>query len=177
MDTEFKLIWEFIESWPITPELNGKALFNPGASISEIQAFEQAIGFKLPQDVVDSYRRHNGMPVAMSYYCFWQGNSLSLKQSLQQWRDAIRVTKEIFGEPGLPDYYPPQVVKGPVKALCWSPAWIPVLKKNKEPVCLDFEPAEGGNIGQVIEVDFEGSEVKVIAKSYREFLQKVVENL
>ena len=117
------------------------------------------------------------MPKENEWYCFWDGNFLSIKDSLKEQNERLRVAKEINGEPGSPDYYPPDNVIGPVKPIIWSSFWIPVLKKNKEPVCIDFDPAKGGVTGQVIEIDWEGSEVKVIAGSYREFLNKVIENL
>ncbi len=177
MDKELNLIWESIESWPVTPTQKGLSILNSGASPSDIEAFVKEIGFELPKDVEDSFLRHDGMPKENGYYCFWDGNFLSIKQSLDERSEKIRNSQEIFGEPGSSDYYPPELVTGPVKAIKWSHSWIPVLKKNKEPVCIDFDPDKGGLIGQVIEVDWEGSEVKVIASSYREFLKMVVENL
>ena len=177
MDRELELIWESIEAWPITSSVKGGSVFNLGALVSDIEIFEREIGVTLPEDVKDSFLRHNGMPKENGYYCFWEGNFLSLNDSLNERNERIRITKEVSSEPGAPDYYPPGNVIGPVKPLIWSSSWIPVLKKNKEPVCIDFDPAKGGAIGQVIEVDWEGSEVKVIASSYREFLIKVVENL
>lgn len=177
MDRELELIWETIESWPVSDTVKGGSIFNSGAPISEIELFEKEIGLTLPRDVIDSFLRHDGMPKENEWYCFWDGNFLSIKDSLKEQNERLRVAKEINGEPGSPDYYPPDNVIGPVKPIIWSSFWIPVLKKNKEPVCIDFDPAKGGVTGQVIEIDWEGSEVKVIAGSYREFLNKVIENL
>lgn len=177
MDKELNILWGLIESLTVTPSLKANAIFNAGASLSDIETFERELGVNLPKDVVDSFQRHNGMPVENGYYCFWEGSFLSLRQSLKERSERILTTKRMFGEPGSPGYCPPESVIGPVKADVWLPLWVPVLKKNKEPVCIDFDPDDGGVVGQIIEVDWEGSEVKVIAKSYREFLKMVVENL
>lgn len=51
----------------------------------------------------------------------------------------------------------PENIIGLVKPLFWHPQWVPVLKKNKESVCVDFCPADDGVIGQIIEVDWKDS--------------------
>lgn len=177
MDKELEIIWKSIEACSVTPTVVAGSLFNPGARLSDMEYFQRELGLTLPKDVVESFLRHDGMPPENAYYCFWEGNFLSHKDSLKEKNERLHIAKEMSAEPNSSDYYPPDKVVGHVKPLIWSELWIPVLKKNKEPVCLDFDPAEGGDIGQVIEVDWEGSEVKVIARSYREFLKKVLETL
>lgn len=177
MDKELTTIWAAIESWPITPSLKGGSIFNAGASLTEIQEFEKNIGVNLPQDIIDSYLRHDGMPPENGYYCFWEGNFLSLQQSLKAQQERSCTAKEIFGDYGSAEYLQAEMVQGPVKPARWLPLWIPILKKNKEYVCIDFDPAPEGLSGQIIEIDWEGCAVEVIASSYRTFLEKVVAQL
>lgn len=172
MEAGLLSLWEALESSLIAPGLRGADLLNPGAGQAGIRAFEAAVGVSLPQAVFDSYLRHDGMPAEKGYYCFWDGNFLSLQQSLAERQSRIQAAT-IYESPA------PDIVgqSGAIQPVAWHPLWIPVLKKNKEPVCLDFAPGPAGQAGQVIEVDAEGCEIKLLAPSYLVFLQKLVARL
>ncbi|MEA5478111.1 SMI1/KNR4 family protein [Pseudanabaena galeata UHCC 0370] len=60
----------------------------------------------------------------------------------------------------------------------WSSKWIPLTYDgcgNHD--CLDLAPAEGGNIGQIISMWHDDPERKILAPSFRDWLQNYAEEL
>jgi cell wall assembly regulator SMI1 len=169
MEAELENLWSQIDHSPIADGVRGVHLFNPGARPGELADFNKQYGGLLPIDLLDSLARHNGTRDGMNYYCFYDGNFLSISASCSEAARRLDVLTDFTHEP--------ENIVGSVKPLFWNPLWVPVLKKNKEPVCVDLCPAADGVIGQIIEVDWEDSSVKVIANSYCSFLRLVVASL
>lgn len=70
------------------------------------------------------------------------------------------------------------VVEGPVRPVMFDDAWIPFMDSNGDVFwAVDFNPAAGGNPGQIIEVDWESVSYKVIAPSFEAFLKAYLEQL
>ena len=69
-------------------------------------------------------------------------------------------------------------ISGPVKARNYDPKWLPIGSFNGDVFrYLDFDPAPGGVVGQVIEVDPECVSWRVIAPSFDVLLATFVEAL
>jgi len=68
---------------------------------------------------------------------------------------------------------------GPVKAVWWSCRWIPVtvIAGSTWHHCVDLDPAPGGTSGQVIEIADDDSARRVVAPSFRAFLERVAADL
>jgi cell wall assembly regulator SMI1 len=66
---------------------------------------------------------------------------------------------------------------GSVKNNFWSEHWIPFHVTDWSKICFDFDPPQRGEMGQIIEVDWEGGSVKVIARNYTEFLEMCADGL
>ena len=70
------------------------------------------------------------------------------------------------------------VVVGAVKPNMFLKEWIPVMECNGDVFwALDLSPPEGGIVGQVIEVDWEGCSWKVVASSFSELLTSYASSL
>lgn len=60
----------------------------------------------------------------------------------------------------------------------YSPDWIPVMDFNADVFwALDFDPVQAGVNGQLIEVDWEATSWRVVARSFADFLAGYVQNL
>lgn len=69
-------------------------------------------------------------------------------------------------------------ISGPVKPHESHPNWLPISNQNGDILrYLDFDPAEGGKLGQVIEVDLLGVRWEVIAPSFEDFLSNFYNEL
>ena len=66
---------------------------------------------------------------------------------------------------------------GAVKALLYHPKWINIAHTDMAAWFLDFAPEEGGYIGQIILLDYETSEVKVITNTLFDFLEIMIDSL
>lgn len=79
----------------------------------------------------------------------------------------IRDASAFFGDVDLaPD--------GPVKASYWNPRWIPFIASPYVGFFVDMDPAQGGNLGQVINANVEEGFVRVIAPHIEGFLGQIV---
>ncbi len=66
---------------------------------------------------------------------------------------------------------------GPVKPRLWSERWIPFAEKGMDYLCLDLDPDEGGEVGQVIHYRREPEPVEWVSESLRAFMSSVAERL
>lgn len=118
---------------------------NPGATDAQLREAEEALGIRFPDDIAAFYRVYNGQNPEAPY--FWQGREIL---SLERIRDEWCVWKglldggEFEGIEGKPI--------GPVKTNWWNPKWIPITYNGAgDHHCLDLDPAQGGDGGQIIE--------------------------
>jgi cell wall assembly regulator SMI1 len=142
-------IWAQIDNWlgVNAPEILD--LLQPGASDDEISELENFLSVQLPEDVKSSYRIHNGQS---EYKCGLIVNDwelLSLARIVDEWT----VWKELLddgifqNEDGQDQGSKP--VPG-VSNVWWSSRWIPITYNGGgDHHCLDLNPAEGGNVGQI----------------------------
>jgi cell wall assembly regulator SMI1 len=118
---------------------------NVGATEQQLRAAEEAMGVQLPDEVKEFYRIHNGQ--SRGSHDFWQGGELlSLERVVEEWK----IWKGLLDGGDFDDAK--GVPEGPIKADWWNPSWIPLTSNGGgDHHCLDLDPAEGGNVGQVID--------------------------
>jgi hypothetical protein len=81
-----KAAWDRIHAWLDANAPAGYGALRPGASADEIRAAEESMGLKLPDDVVASYRIHDGQgngPGLVAGEGWWL---LPLQRMVAQWR-------------------------------------------------------------------------------------------
>jgi hypothetical protein len=65
--------------------------------------------------------------------------------------------------------------EGTVRKVPASPGWIPFARDSAGNfLCVDVDPAQGGSIGQVIEVAYDDSRLRVLASSLADYLDTLV---
>jgi cell wall assembly regulator SMI1 len=175
VNANLEQVWAAFEASEVAPGITGASILSAGASEAAIREFEQTIGSHLPHEIFESYLRHDGQRENIGYFAFPGGRFLSLRQSVAERAERLRVASELFGPQSNSGPVRPNIVVGPAQRDLWRPRWVPIVKRNKEPICVDLEPAPGGHIGQLVEVDWEGGSIQVIAPSFTEFLSECVE--
>ena len=171
MRAELERLWRSVERTTIVPGVTAASILAEGATAERLRMFEESIGITLPTEIRESYARHNGQREGAGYYAFSGANFLSLDEVVRERQRRMTAALSIFGPLTSAARLRPSRVEGPAQRELWIDEWIPVLKRNKEPICADLRPAPGGSIGQLVEVDWEGGNIRVIASSFTEFLR------
>ncbi|MDJ0938191.1 MAG: SMI1/KNR4 family protein [Woeseiaceae bacterium] len=178
-------LWQRLETWA---EANNAAEMlkelNPGASEDEIDALEEAFGHALPKPYRDSLATHNGEHDGWPCRVFADmGDYLDTAGTVENWQMLLQITareRRKFNEAELAEQLAEDLidVEGPVRPLPWSPHWLPILVCNGDVYwALDYEPAEGGQPGQVIRMDPECGSWSVVAPDFETFFREYVEAL
>ncbi len=180
-----KAAWQRIEKWlseNFAPALEN--LRDP-ATDEAIASVESQIQMMLPQAVKESFKIHNGeehnyLPGVLADG-FWL---MPLEHACETWKQLKDLAAEIFGTEDNPTQWRSQVeggiifIKGAVKPLIGSPKWFPIADMNGNIIrFLDFDPPDGGTLGQVIEIDAEACQFQVIAASFLEYLEQYAADL
>jgi len=171
-------LWNRLEVWA---EANAPAMLedlNPGADHADVISLQDSLGMELPTTFVESLKIHNGESDGWPFKVFaGRGAYLTTEDILKNWNLRKEIAREMAAyEEELKERV--IEVDGPVKAVSFSPRWIPFMDCNSDIFwAMDFDPEDGGVVGQIIEVDFEGASWKVIADSFEGFLHTHVTSL
>lgn len=160
--------WARFENWLIQNVPSYIEKLNPPASEDEIMWAEKEMGVVLPEDVKSFYRVHNGETKGM----FGGREILSIHYMVEEWR----LWKQLIDEGELDGVYS-RPEKG-IKRDWWNLKWIPLASDGGGNFyCLDLDPAEGGNVGQVIAVWHDEEERTAIASCFADWFAGIVEKL
>lgn len=165
--------WRRIEAWLRANGLPAHLALPPGASESAIRGAEAEMGLRLPEDVLESYRLHDGsgsrgaqVAFADMYFVLPLAGENSVVGRRAR---LLELAKHETGSVGRPD--------GPIKSDWWNPRWVPIASDgNCNLLCIDLDPAAGGTVGQVIESLYT-AETRVLARSWGEWLAGLADAL
>lgn len=140
--------WERIERWIAANDTARKIVLSQGASDAQIRRAERLMRVRLPDDLRESYRRHDG---SNAVWLFEQGFLLPLGGSnvakeymtvVGLWDKMRKVAERMEGER--------TQVKGPIRAGWWREGWVPLTENWQGAfICLDLDPPKRGTVGQV----------------------------
>jgi cell wall assembly regulator SMI1 len=163
-----KELWDRMEKWlkQNNPEILES--LHPGASEDEIQSLESKLGVKLPSDLRDSLKIHNGQQEETDGLIGnWE--LLSVERILEEWNVWNTLYergdfKEISAEPD-----------DGVRDTWWNPKWIPLTYSGRgDHHCMDLSPAPDGTYGQIITMWHDEEERRLLAPSFSMWFEKVV---
>ncbi|MFC5704106.1 SMI1/KNR4 family protein [Cohnella faecalis] len=163
-----KEIWIRLERWleEEAPEILSD--LNAGATEAEIAALEEATGLQLPSDLKESLNIHNGQN-GEGQWLFAGWEFLSTERILDEWK----VWKELYDKKSF-DSWDVDAESG-IANEWWNPAWIPITYNGSgDHHCIDLSPTKDGTIGQVITMWHDSDERRIVASSYRQWLELIV---
>lgn len=174
-------LWKRLEAWAGANAPEMLKDLNPGADAEALERLASALGRELPAAYLASLRIHNGENDGWPNLVFADlGAYLPAERVVEHWQMHQQIASQV-GIDLSDDECRQQiedgiiVVDGPVQPRTFDPAWVPIMDCNGDVFwALDFAPAAGGMPGQVIQVDLEGCEWKLIATSFDEFLANYV---
>jgi cell wall assembly regulator SMI1 len=153
--------WSRLETWLNRHELDGLLL--PGASAERVRKLGSDFHCTLPDSLAWSLRRHDGQDTAACNGLFrGSGDSRflddrgyaymsidgegGLEQEWDRYIESVEATRQID---------PYTEVVGPVRRVHASSQWYPFATQASDQylyLCIDMDPAAGGQVGQVIEL-------------------------
>lgn len=159
---------------------------NKGASYSDIEAVESETGLRIPEDFKEFLKLHDGEDGVSWLAILGDGNQLlPCRSIISQYRLDQELGKRLY-DPQMEtvDFWKDRTdsgvifVEGPVKPLTLHPKWLPMTCMNGNVFrYFDYDPAPGGIVGQIIEVDPENCSYGVIANSFTDLLEKYLSEL
>jgi len=176
-------LWQRLETWASENAPEMLRDLNLGADDVAIDALQRAFGHPLPASYRDSLKVHNGETDGWPCRVFADmGAYHSSESALNDYKLYLRLGSQgdEFDESEIAEQIENHVitVDGPVRPITFSPDWLPILNCNGDVFwALDFAPGEGGNKGQVIQVDLECCFWGVVAPDFNTFLEQYVSSL
>ena len=177
-------IWQRLEIWAGANAPKMLEDLNPGASDEQINELQSALGRELPASFAASLRTHNGESDGWPSKVFADMGAYHPAESIPEHWNMHQQIAEQVGMVFSPEEVAQQIrdniitVEGPVQPATFRAEWIPILDCNGDVFwAIDFAPADGGTTGQIIKVDLEGCEWRVVADSFEEFLAAYVAEL
>lgn len=143
----------------------------PPATDTQLAELEKNIGVKLSDDFIACLKIHNGQ-LGRADGLFDGSEFLSTSRIFQEWE----IMKDIFDSEPFYDLNPDDLSNNGVKGGAWIPKWIPIISfGNGDIWCLDLDPGEGGNIGQVIQYWHEDITGEKEADSFTEWFSNFID--
>lgn len=176
-------LWKRIEHWGTQNAPKMLEDLNSGASEEQIAHLENVLGISLPETFKASLKIHNGENDGWPYKVFAAfGAYLGTERIEEEWklRQEISGTYSHDENSNIDELIREGIleVTGPVNPELFLKEWIPIMDCNGDIFwAIDFKPSEGGNKGQIIEVDLEACSWKVISESFERFLSDYVSRL
>jgi cell wall assembly regulator SMI1 len=162
-ESEARWAWRRIEAWLEAQQEGLSARLAPGAREEDLAAAERKLGVRLPEDVRETFLRHDGEHKHLGLFVGWM--LMSLSEVLKEWAFERWEERAPRG-------------RGPVKAVSWSPRWIPLLANGAgDFVCVDLDPPEEGTPGQLITVHHDDPERIRMTRSLTSWLLRFADRL
>jgi cell wall assembly regulator SMI1 len=171
--------WTRIEAWLRGNWPGALDQLRTGAPASEIEATERLVGLRLPDEVKQFYRLHDGSEdVGLFPSSDTSGSDemafspLPLSRVRGEWQNWKRLVEmgEFAGQASQP--------AAGIRADWWNCGWIPIASNGGGDFqCIDMAPDETGRTGQVISMWHENGRRELLAPSLSDYLQLVAAGL
>ncbi len=182
-ETSVAVLWQRLESWASENAPEMLRDLNPGANDADIDALEETFGHNLPRCYRGSLKSHNGESDGWPSRVFANlGAYHSTEAAINDYKTYLSVADQApeFDEAEIAEQVADGIitVDGPVQPLTFCSDWLPIMNCNGDVFwALDFAPANGGQKGQIIQVDLECCYWAVVAPDFETFLEQYVASL
>ena len=163
--------WRRIEHWLEQHHEDLSEDLLTGASDGALDAAEEVVGRRLPADLRQSFRCHDGQDGLMPLFGEWE--HFRLATLLRRWQTQHRLAEE-----GVFDGHDAIRADPGVRAAWWHAGWLPVAGDDSgNLLCVDLEPADGGGEGQILLVWHEQPVRPLVASSWSAYLERFAAEL
>lgn len=154
---------ELLEACAQDPELQAALEFTqPPLSHADVADLEQSLQVRFPPDLREFLAVHARLGAP------WDNiSTIGVDKDLPLLCRELRGSSKGVDWALWPGTRPPR----------FGPGLLPLAGDGDPVVCYDLQPGDGGSVGQIVAVDFEQAQCKVIAASLLAFLQSGIERL
>ncbi len=163
--------WDRIEAWLSANAPRVLESLQPGATDEAIKLAESVLGVQFPAAFKESYAIHDGQ-VEEAPGLINGCELLSLERIVDEWSiwGELIAEGEFTGLQSQSD--------GPVSHEWWNTKWVPITYDGTgNHHCVDLDPAEGGELGQMIVMMHDDPYRPVIAPNFADWLEAFAEDL
>jgi cell wall assembly regulator SMI1 len=170
-----KKVWEQIITKlnEIAPEMVNN--LNEPVTDEQIKQLEEKISAKFPEEFIEFYKVHNGQDSDGPGLIFCE-ELLSFERINNEWGiwKGLYDSKTFEDENG---HFTCEPDKG-IKNIWWNPLWIPITYDGSgNHYCLDLDPADSGNYGQIIRMWHDDPSRTFEASSFKIWIEKYANDL
>jgi len=173
MESRAKLLWQRIFDKGTSEEADfiEKLCLNHEATEVDFFMLEKALSVIVPNEMKSFYEIHNGQTWKFETECIFRNLTLIPIS------DIIRAWRFLEDEFNIDNYRDLELESDEfVKPYFWNPKWIPIAENSGgDYLCLDTDPAEKGDFGQVLYYFHDEGFREVEAKSLYEFIELCLE--
>jgi cell wall assembly regulator SMI1 len=166
MIKQAELLWQLIIEKGTSQEADFEQSLNLqlGANEEDFQLLESVLGVKLPEEMKELYRVHNGQDWKVGVNPFVRNLTLSpISEIIDNWS----FLQEEFD----PDDIEPEI-DNEIKPALWNPKWIPIATNGGgDYLCVDTDPSITGVTGQVLYFWHDWGSRSIKAKSLFDFIE------
>jgi cell wall assembly regulator SMI1 len=172
--SSIKESWQRIEHWLGEHAPAQARSLAKGATADQLRKLEAQLGVRLPEDFKESCLIHDGqkeecdlIPDGFGTYYL-----LRLKEIPKEWNlwNQLNDAGEFKDQAAEPD---PGVADA-----WWQRGWMPFASNGGgDHFCLDFAPAKGGKVGQVIKMQHDDARRELVAPSFAAWLGQLADAL
>lgn len=169
LDEDIEPVLTRLDAWYAANLAPDRYVWNPPATDEQLDAFEQAVGVKMPRSYRQLYRWHDGEDDDRWGHIYGLP-ILPLERAAADWQQWQRTLAAFGGNPySVPGGAWP---KGAVDPAYTNPRWIPLTSDGSSGnIGLDFDPWPRGRVGQVILYGRDEDVKVVLAESLGRFLE------
>lgn len=168
---QMKKSWKRIKFWMQIHAPHLIEFINTGTGTGDFVALETAIGKPLPRTFKKFYKTHNGQREGSDGFIDAE-EMLSTQRMLGEWK----TWKELIDDGTFKDIYsdPDPGIKND----WYNRYWIPITYDGAgNHLAMDLDPAAGGRVSQIISVDHDDGQRKLIAPTFKDFIKNYVRKL
>jgi cell wall assembly regulator SMI1 len=154
-----------LKSWFSSNHLEYSELFNSGASERDLNKLIAFFDGRLPDELIEFYRIVDGQsdldsPLLLNGYVL-----LPSEEVINTWVRTKTALESMNTDGSISADF------GPIKSHIQNLKWIPVASNiGGDSICIDLDPTETGTYGQVIRVINGDMNLKLLARSFKEFI-------
>lgn len=152
---------------------------NEPAKLDQISNLEEKLDLKFPTSFKDLYLQHNGQKGEINTGFFYGLEFLTLDGVYDHWKQWAEIVNTEDDE-GMKDLsmFSKSHVNGLIKEVYANKKWIPFAHDwGGNFLGIDFDPAEDGTHGQIINFGRDEDEKFVVAHSFSEFIEWYINEL
>lgn len=160
--------WNTIRKWMNNNHPSLLFGFSNPASKEQIKTSELQLHCELPEDYKAFLNIHNGQ-VSDTEPMVRFSSLMPIEKVVKSHKELL----ELFDD----EDEPPSIPDEEIQPLPFSKSWIPIGNFQRNYLCIDMEPSEKGNVGQIILIMTDNPYYELISKNFTEFLSLYFEQL